>query len=241
MIVGRLAPEERAPVERFLAAVGAPVYPEALSGLRASSALAPLILRVGDRLFERGDFDGVLRLGGVPTHRLWRDLEDARANLPVLSLSSLPFSGLGRPSAVLPLDQIGVPRVQADASCGRNPCSDPLEGTGYGDTNHSPAPVAPNFSLIENDRRLYGGLVERLDDEPRSEPGLVRRLSQRIEPGAGVFLGNSLPIREWDLAADPSQPAELSASRGLNGIDGQLSTFLGGCRPDRPNWAVLGT
>jgi len=211
IVVGRLAAGERAPVERFLRDLGAPIYLEALSGLRASATLEPLSLRVAERVFARGTFDGVLRLGGVPTHRLWRDLEDIRADLPVLSLSSLPFSGLGRLSVILPLD---LPeRVD----------SRPFQA-----------------SLIEDDRRLYRSLAEIFEAEPHSEPGIVRRLSRRIEVGAGVFLGNSLPIREWDLAADPVRPAEISASRGLNGIDGQLSTFLGGCRADRPNWAVLG-
>lgn len=211
VVVGRLAPSEKATVHDFLLGLRAPVYLEALSGLRAAPALDPLVLRVGDRVFERGDFDGVLRLGGVPTHRLWRDLEDSRANLPVLSLSALPFPGLGRPSAILPLE---LPeRVD---------------------------PRKPSGTLLADDRRLYAGLVGILEDEPRSEPGIFRRLSQRIENGAGIYLGNSLPIREWDLAADPTHPAEFSASRGLNGIDGQLSTFLGLCTPDNPNWAVLG-
>ena len=58
---------------------------------------------------------------------------------------------------------------------------------------------------------------------------------------ARVFLGNSLPIREWDLAAT-AVPRGLSvaASRGLNGIDGQLSTFLGYAERQAPNWALLG-
>ena len=32
----------------------------------------------------------------------------------------------------------------------------------------------------------------------------------------------------------------MSANRGLNGIDGQISTFLGLCQPNRQNWAILG-
>lgn len=211
VVVGRLAPSERGAVHDFLLALGAPVYAEALSGLRAAPALGSLLLRVGDRLFDRGDFDGVLRIGGVPTHRLWRDLEDARSALPVFSLSSLPFSGLGRTSGIAPLK---LPQTVE---------------------RHE-----PRHALIADDRRLYGGLVKLLEAEPRSEPGLVRRLSQRIETHAGVFLGNSLPIREWDLAADPSLPTAFSASRGLNGIDGQLSTFLGLCTSGFPNWAILG-
>lgn len=238
VVVGRLAPAERPAVHDFLLSLESPAYAEALSGLRAAPLLDPLLLRVGDRLFDRAEFDGVLRIGGIPTHRLWRDLEDARADLPVLSLSSLPFSGLGRPSTVLPLDAIGVPRVQEDDRASITRASASPENTGSGRTNPRSAPVAP--SVLSDDRRLYTGLVELLEAEPLSEPGLIRRLSTRVETDANVFLGNSLPIREWDLAADPTRPAEFSASRGLNGIDGQLSTFLGGCLPERPNWAVLG-
>jgi 2-succinyl-5-enolpyruvyl-6-hydroxy-3-cyclohexene-1-carboxylate synthase len=54
-------------------------------------------------------------------------------------------------------------------------------------------------------------------------------------------LGNSLPVREWDLAATWDwRGYEVMASRGLNGIDGQISTFLGLCKPSVSNWAILG-
>jgi 2-succinyl-5-enolpyruvyl-6-hydroxy-3-cyclohexene-1-carboxylate synthase len=56
-----------------------------------------------------------------------------------------------------------------------------------------------------------------------------------------VYLGNSTPIRDWDLAAI-REPRDwlVGVSRGANGIDGQLSTFFGMCRDGRDNWAVLG-
>jgi 2-succinyl-5-enolpyruvyl-6-hydroxy-3-cyclohexene-1-carboxylate synthase len=41
-----------------------------------------------------------------------------------------------------------------------------------------------------------------------------------------VYLGNSLPIRYWDFVGGPS-PNEVWANRGANGIDGQISSFLG--------------
>ena len=50
-----------------------------------------------------------------------------------------------------------------------------------------------------------------------------------------------MPIREWDLAAAQDVcPAEVGVNRGVNGIDGQLSTFFGFCSPSRVNWAVVG-
>jgi 2-succinyl-5-enolpyruvyl-6-hydroxy-3-cyclohexene-1-carboxylate synthase len=56
-----------------------------------------------------------------------------------------------------------------------------------------------------------------------------------------VYLGNSLPIREWDLAAEKkSKDLDCWGSKGLNGIDGQISTFLGFSSPQSENWAVLG-
>jgi 2-succinyl-5-enolpyruvyl-6-hydroxy-3-cyclohexene-1-carboxylate synthase len=56
-----------------------------------------------------------------------------------------------------------------------------------------------------------------------------------------VYLGNSLPIREWDLAAvREARDWRVGVNRGANGIDGQLSTFLGMCADGRDNWAVVG-
>jgi 2-succinyl-5-enolpyruvyl-6-hydroxy-3-cyclohexene-1-carboxylate synthase len=56
-----------------------------------------------------------------------------------------------------------------------------------------------------------------------------------------VYLGNSLPIREWDLSAvKKAKCLAVTASRGLAGIDGQISTFLGLCQPQRENWGIFG-
>jgi 2-succinyl-5-enolpyruvyl-6-hydroxy-3-cyclohexene-1-carboxylate synthase len=71
--------------------------------------------------------------------------------------------------------------------------------------------------------------------------GPLHELSKRLPPKSHVYLGNSLPIRIWDqTAARNPKGLRITASRGLNGIDGQISTFLGLCRPDQENWAILG-
>jgi len=56
----------------------------------------------------------------------------------------------------------------------------------------------------------------------------VRELSERIPSEALIFLGNSLPIRQWNAVAttEIAHP-NVFANRGANGIDGEISTFLG--------------
>ena len=212
VIVGQLEPHLRADTRSFLGALGAPSYFEALSGLRGVPELDQIAIKLADGIFGRHDFDGVLRLGRVPTHRLWRDLEDSRSNLPVFSISALPFTGLGRSSGL-------AASIEIDS------------------------PTLPNFSrreVIADDHSRYQALTDLLDQYPTSEPGLIRQLSLQIDGRASFYLGNSLPIREWDLAGVWNPDHDFRASRGLNGIDGQLSTFLGGCQSERPNWAILG-
>jgi 2-succinyl-5-enolpyruvyl-6-hydroxy-3-cyclohexene-1-carboxylate synthase len=89
VIVGSLKKEDREYVKKFVENLKAPVVLEAHSGLREESSLQNFIY-CGERL--PSDVQAVLRLGGVPTVRMWRDLEE-RA-IAVLSISTLPFTGL---------------------------------------------------------------------------------------------------------------------------------------------------
>ena len=67
-----------------------------------------------------------------------------------------------------------------------------------------------------------------LDKFPESEPAWIRKIADAIPTGSRVFLGNSLPIREFNLTLHASKPGvEIFANRGANGIDGLISTFLG--------------
>src|SRR5207248_3106992 len=43
-----------------------------------------------------GEFDGVIRIGNVPTLRFWRDLDEKFKVLDVVNISALPFPGLSR-------------------------------------------------------------------------------------------------------------------------------------------------
>ncbi|HYS52782.1 MAG TPA: hypothetical protein VER58_03330 [Thermoanaerobaculia bacterium] len=100
------------------------------------------------------------------------------------------------------------------------------------------AEARPTF--LDEDRKKAQELAGILDAEPQSELAMVRALSQRIPPGARIYLGNSLPIREWDLVATREPRGfTIEANRGANGIDGQLSTFFGWCKGEN-NWCIVG-
>ncbi|MEA2344764.1 MAG: 2-succinyl-5-enolpyruvyl-6-hydroxy-3-cyclohexene-carboxylate synthase [Thermoanaerobaculia bacterium] len=212
VILGGLHSDDRPAVREFAEKLNAPVYAEPLSGLREDPALAHLVITAGERMIGRGDFDSVIRIGNVPTLRFWRDLDESRAHLPLISFSALPFTGCSR-GEVHPLEAL-------------------------------PSDITPrdrDESFFADDRERAASVAAILDDEPDSELAMFRSLSQSIPPNARVYLGNSLPIREWDLAAarDP-RGFEIAANRGANGIDGQLSTFFGQCDPSRPNVCVVG-
>jgi 2-succinyl-5-enolpyruvyl-6-hydroxy-3-cyclohexene-1-carboxylate synthase len=94
--------------------------------------------------------------------------------------------------------------------------------------------------FLARDREKSASFERILEEESQSELAMMRALSEQIPPGARIYLGNSLPIREWDLVAT-RQPKNftIEANRGANGIDGQLSTFFGWCRGDN-NWCIIG-
>ena len=208
VILGGLDRRHRPRVREFCLQLGAPVYAEALSGLREDAEL-PLITS-GERMIARGDFDEVIRIGNVPTLRFWRDL-DTNA-LPVTHYSDLPFPGLTR-GEMKPIDALP---------------------SGHPERSRA-------ISFLDEDRRQLEKFTKILGDEPSSELALIRQLSRELPDNSRIYLGNSLPIREWDLAAAREPRGfEYGANRGANGIDGQLSTFFGWCHPVRENVCVIG-
>src|SRR2546428_10979838 len=169
------------------------------------------ILIRNERMLTRGSFDSVIRIGNVPTLRFWRDLEETQRDLRIIHYSALPFVGLSR----------GEVR-----SIGELP-------------NCRPHPRDEAF--FERDRKMAAQFARILEQEPKSELTMIRALSLQIPRASRVYVGNSLPIREWDLAATREPRGfVMEANRGANGIDGQLSTFFGWCAEGAENWCIVG-
>lgn len=220
VIVSSLPAKDRETVLSFLLQLNAPVYLEAISGIREEPRLEKLRITCIEDTFKRAasaayPVDGILRIGGVPTAKVWRDLEELQGRVSVCSISRQSFAGLSW-GEILPFEMLR---------------EEP--------SKHSYAARAEAW--LEADRALCDDLIDLIKAEPNAEPALVHQLSQAVPPEALLYLGNSLPIREWDFAATYTHKhVDVYASRGVNGIDGQVSTFLGLAQKGIPNWGLFG-
>jgi 2-succinyl-5-enolpyruvyl-6-hydroxy-3-cyclohexene-1-carboxylate synthase len=159
----------------------------------------------------------ILRLGGVPSGRFWRDLEDL-PKVEVWSVCRNGLRGLGREAGVVKgslariLPAMGGFEEQGDVA-----------------------------DYLEEVKSRAVRVEEALEAFPDGEPGWVRTLSIFASIGTSVYLGNSLPIREWNAYAQWERPVQLvRANRGANGIDGQISSWLGASAEEEDAWGIFG-
>lgn len=210
IIVNKLDKKDRPAIVDFLEKLQAPVYLEGVSGLCHEPRLKDF--QVIHPSLNR--HDSILRIGGVPTHRIWRDLED-RTDINVLSITEFPFSGLSYGSYVhtgigVYLSEARIPEKSFEMS----------------------------FEYRDEQKLILDSLNQIIEEEPTAEQSLIHHLSNTFPENSLVYLGNSMPIRNWDLTAAGSH--EVQASRGMNGIDGQIACFFGLCKENQENFAIMG-
>jgi 2-succinyl-5-enolpyruvyl-6-hydroxy-3-cyclohexene-1-carboxylate synthase len=215
VMVGELEPEDREDVFHFLLTLKVPVVAEATSGLR--EALGSLVLADADAVLRAMPPGKILRLGAVPSGRFWRDLEDL-PQVEVWNVTPSGWPGLARECRTLTAEVGRVIRALGDVE----EIDDALEH-------------------LDGNSRRAAVIDELLEAFPDSEPGMLRTLSRYAALGTCLYLGNSLPIREWNQYAQRDEPQpEVRANRGANGIDGQISTWLGWTAELTEAWCVVG-
>jgi len=215
VMIGELELEEQEEVFHFCEALAAPVVAEGSSGLR--EALQHLAVVDADVVLKENPPSKVLRLGGVPSGRFWRDLED----LPKVSVWSVcrnGLRGLGREAGVLRGSLMRILPAMGE-----------------------PEEVGDLGGWLEGVEGRGQRIEEGLEAFPDSEAGWMRTLSVYAAIGESVYLGNSLPIREWNLYAQWERPVrKVRVNRGANGIDGQVSTWLAVSAGEQNAWGIFG-
>ena len=217
LLIGALKKEERPGVKKLLKNYKALVYIEPLSGLQHGFER----LLSGDQILlyalKNGYIDGVIRLGGIPRVRFWRDLE--KSNIPVAHFSSPPFyAGLTHFSMNYPL----LPSLKFLQKF--------LFSFG-----------AFGEALKDFDQKQLEKLKALIKEYPQSEESWFLHIKQSVDKNSKIFLGNSSPIRLWDTVSFcEKQDLYVTGQSGVNGIDGLLSRFLGECEEGKKNVGLLG-
>ena len=135
-----------------------------------------------------------------------------------------------------------------------NPTMDSMNPTGK-TTMHMQASidVFTNLYGVKNDSPAYLGQWQHLEtagkqklgraiEEPSCFEGrTIRELQQHIFDNAQVLIANSMSIRDFDYFwFSGESKAVLYGNRGVNGIDGTISTALGLAANGRPTYLVTG-
>lgn len=108
----------------------------------------------------------------------------------------------------------------------------------YGVKNDSPAYLGKWQHLETAGKQKLGTAIE----EPSCFEGrTIRELQQHISDNAQVLIANSMSIRDFDYFWFSGESrAVLYGNRGVNGIDGTISTALGLAANGRPTYLVSG-
>ncbi len=220
MVVGKLgSPEEENAVLALAERLNWPVFPDIVSGLRFRKH--PNLIHYFDQVLhsraaaEAFPIDTVLHLGGRITSKRWyRYIKKQAPRDYIMVLSHALRSDPGH--------MVGL-RVKARVKDFAREILPHLEpGTGG---KHL-------AFFIEASRRIDGLLRERIDGgEEITEIGTARIIGRHIPGGGGLFLSNSMPVREMDMFAPPvDKRPVIGANRGASGIDGIIATACGFAR-----------
>lgn len=215
-------------VGRLAAALGWPVLADPLSGCRG---VAPAVIAHGDGLLRAAAFaeahrpQAVLRFGRMPASKVlaaW--LAGSAAPVVRVDPAGLPSD----PDGLLERDLVADPALVCEALLGQEP---------------APAPAAWGDAWTAADAAARAAVAEVLAAHPEpTEPGVARAVASGAPDGSAVVASSSMPVRDLEWYAAPREGVRFLANRGVNGIDGVVSTAVGVAlaEPALPTVALLG-
>lgn len=218
--------DEAETIRSFGEALQAPILADPLSNVRGCSTSKVVIstydaLLAGQALWNELKPDCVIQFGQIVVSKRvqqmiasWTDVEYIEVNPTMDSMNPT-----GRTTM----------HVQASIDVFTNL---------YGVKNDSPAYLGKWQHLETAGKQKLGTAIE----EPSCFEGrTIRELQQHISDNAQVLIANSMTIRDFDYFwFSGESKAVLYGNRGVNGIDGTISTALGLAANGRPTYLVTG-
>ncbi|HJQ72429.1 MAG TPA: 2-succinyl-5-enolpyruvyl-6-hydroxy-3-cyclohexene-1-carboxylic-acid synthase [Actinomycetota bacterium] len=215
--------------------LGWPVLAEPTSGTRQpETALAAGQAMIAGPWAEAHRPELVIQFGASPTSRAAQRFVASAEHLVVADRWHLDPDPDHLASWRLAVDPEALPNALARhpviqgsgiALTGRR-SKDEIEELWHGRIHPAPLEWTAEWRAAdERARDVLDGLMDGWD-EP-FEPRIARDTASWIPDAGRLFVGNSTPIRDLDLAMRPRANLTVMANRGASGIDGLVSTALG--------------
>lgn len=230
---GRWDPSLGAAAAALAGALGWPVLADPASGLRAGDALDGLLVHGADLLLRSAPTadllrpDLVVRFGGPPTSKPineWIARHDS-AELWLVDEGGgfLDPQHRATRSCRANARQFCTVAASASSSAGASNAAHVARATGDAEA------AAWRGAWQRADRTARAAAAAACAAEQRLlAPQLAAALWAQVPAGAALYVANSMAIRELDTFAGPRSGAlRVLANRGVNGIDGLVSSALG--------------
>jgi 2-succinyl-5-enolpyruvyl-6-hydroxy-3-cyclohexene-1-carboxylate synthase len=211
---------------RIASHLGAPVLADPQTPVTGSAVVHHgdlLIAAHGEGLepiLDRLRPDAVIRLGPLPTSKpLWQWLETS-----------------GVDQVLVDSTRLGDPLASASVTVDADP-------TVFLSAQHLGEPADHSYldDWLAMDRIAGMALDRALDDLGwPSEPEIARSMTMSAPEGCVFYLASSRPIRDIDAFGISRSDLSVVANRGVNGIDGTISSAVGGSLGGRATLLLIG-
>lgn len=228
ILVGKLSSDaDRAAVLLFAEKMGFPIFADISSGLRLGSRHGLLIsyydqILLNTALPGRLRIDGIIHFGGrMTSRRCYEFLDKCKLNEYIMVLNHPLRSDPGHKVSLRAVVIFCfIEALLQDLSCRK-----PMDSLEY---------------LREQDERVENHLEKFSKKDILSEPLVARIISREIPSNEGLFLSNSMPVRDMDMyAAADGNAVSVGTNRGASGIDGIIAFALGFAEGTGKNTTLL--
>jgi 2-succinyl-5-enolpyruvyl-6-hydroxy-3-cyclohexene-1-carboxylate synthase len=221
LVVGRLRDrKEKQAVEKLVRRIHWPVLADIGSGLRLAAAGDNIIayydlLMTSDEFVESWSSAPVIHIGGVPVSKRWQQFVSRYQPPNYIMIADHPLRH--------DPDHRVTARLETDIAAFCDKLTKKLRKKERG---------LWLDGFVATSQKVEQILRETIDaGDELSEPAVARLISQHIRPGSGLFLANSMPVRDMDMFADPDGPeVTVGCNRGASGIDGTIAAAAGFAR-----------